>query len=109
MRGMPHESVVQQWDCGTLANLARMKEVTKEHIPDAIAAAKKAVSAGGGEGLGKGRTCAHWQLGFYNYVDRIYSFFTLKLENLIFYSKNLIFDSKNLIFYSKKISFFTRK
>ena len=39
MRGMPHESVVQQWDCGTLANLARMKEVTKEHIPDAIAAA----------------------------------------------------------------------
>jgi len=35
MRGMPHESVVQQWGCGALANLARMKE----HIPDAIAAA----------------------------------------------------------------------
>ena len=55
-------------------------------------------------------------------IDSIFatdtSFFTLKIENLIFYSKNLIFCSKkieNLIFYSKnlifysKISFFTLK
>ena len=46
-------------------------------------------------------------------IDSIFatdtSFFTLKIENLIFHSKNLIFYSKNLIFYSKKISFFTLK
>jgi len=44
-------------------------------------------------------------------IDSIFatdtSFFTLKIENLIFTLKISFFYSKNLSFYSKKISFFT--